>query len=291
MGGDGDKRRRDGLAGVAGGQARCLQDLLDVVRAVPDGHGAGVVWWYPEAVAVPGLFVWGGGSLALFDDHGDVLPAAVRLAVPDFGGARPLSPESVRARRLGATGADRTSARNKPSSVPVRSRAGGGSFIWDRRCRRPRAAYPGLGRSGPPLVPYVALLRVGFTMRPRHQEPGALLPHPFTLACAASRRPSAVCSLWHFPSPLGARALPGTLPCGARTFLRTRPKPARAILTRTLASCYPRGATRFEHTPSGPSATGVALPALAPSLPGRMVPGGRTDRHRPTAPVFLRCQT
>ena len=64
------------------GQARCLQDLLDVVRAVPDGHGAGVVWWYPEAVAVPGLFVWGGGSLALFDDHGDVLPAAVRLAVP-----------------------------------------------------------------------------------------------------------------------------------------------------------------------------------------------------------------
>ena len=32
--------------------------------------------------------------------------------------------------------------------------------------------------------------------------------------------PSAVCSLRHFPSPCDARALPGTLPCGARTFLR-----------------------------------------------------------------------
>jgi hypothetical protein len=33
--------------------------------------------------------------------------------------------------------------------------------------------------------------------------------------------PSAVCSLLHFPSPFDARALPGTLPCGARTFLDT----------------------------------------------------------------------
>jgi hypothetical protein len=32
--------------------------------------------------------------------------------------------------------------------------------------------------------------------------------------------PSAVCSLRHFPSPRDARGLPGTLPCGARTFLR-----------------------------------------------------------------------
>ena len=52
-----------------------------------------------------------------------------------------------------------------------------------------------------------------------YQKPGALLPHLFTLTCAA-KQPSAVYSLWHFPSPLDARALPGTLPCGARTFLR-----------------------------------------------------------------------
>ena len=34
--------------------------------------------------------------------------------------------------------------------------------------------------------------------------------------------PSAVCSLWHFPSPRDARALPGAVPCGARTFLERR---------------------------------------------------------------------
>src|SRR5690606_1935675 len=36
------------------------------------------------------------------------------------------------------------------------------------------------------------------------------------------KEPSAVCFLLHFPSPYDARALPGTLPCGARTFLDTR---------------------------------------------------------------------
>ena len=58
------------------GQAQFLRDILDAVAAVPNGHGAGVVWWYPEAIQVPGLFVWGGGSLTLFDSTGNVLPAA-----------------------------------------------------------------------------------------------------------------------------------------------------------------------------------------------------------------------
>jgi hypothetical protein len=42
------------------------------------------------------------------------------------------------------------------------------------------------------------------------------LPDP-----AVTRRPSAVLFLWHYPSrePLRAQALPGGLPCGARTFL------------------------------------------------------------------------
>src|SRR5204862_917783 len=35
----------------------------------------------------------------------------------------------------------------------------------------------------------------------------------------------AVCSLWPFPSPHGAQALPGSLPCGARTFLGTPLQP------------------------------------------------------------------
>jgi arabinogalactan endo-1,4-beta-galactosidase len=58
------------------GQAQFLRDVLGAVAAVPNGHGAGVVWWYPEAIQVPGLNVWGGGSLALFDAGGDILPAA-----------------------------------------------------------------------------------------------------------------------------------------------------------------------------------------------------------------------
>ncbi len=41
------------------------------------------------------------------------------------------------------------------------------------------------------------------------------------LAAAKPGRPSAVYSLWHFPSPHGARPLAGILLCGARTFLCT----------------------------------------------------------------------
>ncbi len=62
------------------GQAQFLRDLVAAVAAVPGGRGAGVVWWYPEAIQVPGLFVWGSGSLALFDAGGNVLPAASELS-------------------------------------------------------------------------------------------------------------------------------------------------------------------------------------------------------------------
>jgi hypothetical protein len=51
--------------------------------------------------------------------------------------------------------------RNKPSSVPL---ARGGPFLWEYRRRHPLAAYPGLDQGGPPLVPYLALLRVGFAV-------------------------------------------------------------------------------------------------------------------------------
>lgn len=61
------------------GQAQFLVDVLDAVAAVPNGHGAGVVWWYPEAIQVPGLSVWGGGSLTLFDPTGNLLPAAAEF--------------------------------------------------------------------------------------------------------------------------------------------------------------------------------------------------------------------
>jgi arabinogalactan endo-1,4-beta-galactosidase len=66
----------------AQGQGQFVHDLVAAVAAAPGGHGAGVVWWYPEAIQVPGLFIWGGGSLALFDSTGNVLPAAGHFAAP-----------------------------------------------------------------------------------------------------------------------------------------------------------------------------------------------------------------
>ena len=51
-----------------------------------------------------------------------------------------------------------------------------------------------------------------------YQPRGALLPHRFTLTCRP-RPTSAVCFLLHFPWARAPQALPGTLPCGARTFL------------------------------------------------------------------------
>jgi len=64
------------------GQDRFLCTLIGAVASVPGNAGAGVVWWYPEAIAVPGLSVWGGGSLALFDSTTDILPAAGQFAGP-----------------------------------------------------------------------------------------------------------------------------------------------------------------------------------------------------------------
>ena len=62
------------------GQQQYLADVDSVVRYVHGDDGVGLIWWYPEAIPVSGLFVFGGGSLALFDSSGNVLPAAAVLA-------------------------------------------------------------------------------------------------------------------------------------------------------------------------------------------------------------------
>ncbi len=62
------------------GQRRFVREVAAAVRATPDGLGAGVVYWYPECVPVPGLAVWVGGSCSLFGKAGRVLPAASELA-------------------------------------------------------------------------------------------------------------------------------------------------------------------------------------------------------------------
>ena len=65
------------------GQRQFLADVIQSVRATPDGRGKGVLWWYPEAVPVAGLSVWKGGSMALFDGQGKAVPALGAFAQPD----------------------------------------------------------------------------------------------------------------------------------------------------------------------------------------------------------------
>lgn len=56
------------------GQAAFSRQLAATVAAAPRGRG--VLWWYPEAVPVPGVEIWAGGALGLFDAGGRLLPAA-----------------------------------------------------------------------------------------------------------------------------------------------------------------------------------------------------------------------
>ncbi len=54
------------------GQKEFLEDLIEIVQHAD--FGAGVLWWYPESVLVPGLEVWENGKMALFDKQGNALP-------------------------------------------------------------------------------------------------------------------------------------------------------------------------------------------------------------------------
>ena len=100
---------------------------------------------------------------------------------------------------------------------------------------------PTRNHGGPPQrFPIWSCSGWGLPCQACYQSCGALLPHHFTLACITQ----AVSFLWHFPSARAARALPGTLPCGARTFLQSEdqrlPGELRArILKRSAPTCKP----------------------------------------------------
>ena len=90
---------------------------------------------------------------------------------------------------------------------------------------------------------------------PVTRDAGGLLHHRCTLACA--RRPSAVCSLWHFPSDRSAWTLSSTLPCGVRTFLRSKPAAARRTHESSVHNLWCRGGRE-----SGESEQSVGGPRL-----------------------------
>ena len=122
-----------------------------------------------------------------------------------------------------------------------------------------------------------------------YQARGGLLPHRFTLTLWIQGR-SVLCG--PVPSPYGAQALPGGLPCGARTFLEWPLLPATRdhrphhfhrkeitgrlgawarLISRTaelhaprcLKTCRPARSRRAHQTPMG---------AAAPNQPPRGVP-------------------
>jgi len=60
----------------AAGQAAFLNDVIKVLRDVPEGLGLGLLYWHPESVLVEHKNIWLGGSCALFASDGEALPAA-----------------------------------------------------------------------------------------------------------------------------------------------------------------------------------------------------------------------
>ena len=119
---------------------------------------------------------------------------------------------------------------HRPGSVrrtPSRA-CGWRPSIWDDRYRPPRAVHPRIVggppiRAGPPAVtvrPFLTLLQVGFT-EPR-RSPAVLVVSCTTVSPLPLPR-AAVSFLWHCPAGCPGWVLPTTLPCGARTFLDSRP--------------------------------------------------------------------
>jgi arabinogalactan endo-1,4-beta-galactosidase len=57
------------------GQKQFIEDVVQAVRATPNGLGKGVLWWYPEAVDDVPIHVWMGGANGLFGIDWNALPA------------------------------------------------------------------------------------------------------------------------------------------------------------------------------------------------------------------------
>jgi hypothetical protein len=95
------------------------------------------------------------------------------------------------------------------------------SFIWAGYRYPALAAYPEVHRDGPSLLPYLALLRVGFALPAKLLPPRCALTAPFHpyLRQYRSAFAGGIFSVALSVSVTGPRPLAGTPPCGDRTFL------------------------------------------------------------------------
>ena len=106
------------------------------------------------------------------------------------------------------------------------------------------------------------------------------LPDPWL-----SPGPSAVCFLWHCPShpERCAQALPGSLPCGARTFLERMLATVRPMIARrNIAGSGERRASSVPGVTPGAIVTRGAAPMRSGAAHCRDV-SGRASRHRSRA--------
>ena len=61
------------------GQAAFTHKMVEVVQSVPDNLGRGIFWWHAAATPTKSHLPWSRGRLGLFDENGQVLPAAAAL--------------------------------------------------------------------------------------------------------------------------------------------------------------------------------------------------------------------
>jgi len=71
----------DGFPATPAGQLAMTQAVVARMNALAPGMSAGICWWAPDWMAAPGYTsVW--ENMALFDNSGEVLPAAAALGAP-----------------------------------------------------------------------------------------------------------------------------------------------------------------------------------------------------------------
>ena len=154
------------------------------------------------------------------------------------------SPPRSCPRRASNTAIKRPKSRaaHKPGSVY-------GNHLSGRPLAEPlERPYPGVG--GPPHPPLFGLAPDGVCQAHGLRRIRQALTPPFHPYPGEG----AVCFLWHFPSARADRALPGILPCGARTFLRA---PGAAAVRAALFNCItmrPVSARRLPIKKAGPAA-------------------------------------
>src|SRR5437879_4405048 len=116
----------------------------------------------------------------------------------------------------GAPGEERAYKRD-----PVlRLAAEGRPSLWDRRYRRPRAAYP--GASNGPFAPCLALLRAGLA---EPQQSPAVLVSSYLTVSPLPTLPRAVCFLWRFPRVTPGGRYPPRCPTESRLSSTPFPMP------------------------------------------------------------------